>query len=164
MTLKEQFLENAQQEVENNSIYVFGGQGQETRNLTVKQIGKMETNDTNVSRILRHIANIYPNIKKSKAFDCSGLITYHLMKLGLIKSDTTANGLYKMCVAVEPSDLRPGDLVFTVKNDKASHVAIFRGGVTPYNLIESVGRDDGVKNTKFNSTKFNKCGRLPFFV
>ena len=158
MSLRDDFVNNAQMEVDNNSIYVWGGQGEKTEEFTIKKLECFEnSNHTNVKRILKHIADIYPVTNKSRAFDCSGLVTYHLMKLGLITYDTTANGLYKWCKPITKKELKRGDLVFKVTDGKAVHVAIYKGdGI----LIESVGRDEGVKNTELTS-KFNKYGRIP---
>ena len=160
MGLREDFVKNVQSEVKNNSIYVWGGQGEKTESLSVKIIEVMEnSNHTNVKRILKHIADIYPDSNKSRAFDCSGLVTYHLIKLGVLKNDTTANGLYKWCKPITKKELKSGDLVFKVTEGKAVHVAVFIGD---NKLVESVGRDDGVKNTELSS-KFNKYGRIPQF-
>lgn len=158
MSLRDDFVNNAQMEVDNNSIYVWGGQGEKTEEFTINKLECFEnSNHTNVKRILKHIADIYPVTNKSRAFDCSGLVTYHLMKLGLITYDTTANGLYKWCKPITKKELKRGDLVFKVTDGKAVHVAIYKGdGI----LIESVGRDEGVKNTELTS-KFNKYGRIP---
>lgn len=158
MSLRDDFVNNAQMEVDNNSIYVWGGQGEKTEEFTINKLECFEnSNHTNVKRILKHIAEIYPDTNKSRAFDCSGLVTYHLMKLGLITYDTTANGLYKWCKPITKKELKRGDLVFKVTDGKAVHVAIYKGdGI----LIESAGRDEGVKNTELTS-KFNKYGRIP---
>ena len=161
MGLRDDFIKNAQAEVDNNSIYVWGGQGEKTEGLSIKTIECFEnSNHANVKRILKHIADIYPDTNNSRAFDCSGLVTYHLIKLGVLRNDTTANGLFKWCKPINKKDLLPGDLVFKVTDGKAVHVAIYKGDNT---LIESVGRDEGVQNTKL-STKFNKFGRVPAFV
>ena len=157
MGTREEFVKACQKEVDHNSIYLWGGQGERTKRLSIADIENMETNKTNVERILKHLASIYPKgIEESRAFDCSGLVTYHLMKLGVITSDMTANGIYKMCKAIKKAELEPGDFVFKVTDGKAVHIAVYKGdGV----LIEAVGRDDGVQNTKL-TTKFNKYGML----
>lgn len=160
MSLRDDFVNNAQMEVDNNSMYVWGGQGQLMENLSVRQLEQMETSKENVLRILNYMVKVYTankTLKGSRAFDCSGLVTYHLMKLGLISSDTTANGLYKWCKGITKKELKRGDLVFKVTDGKAVHVAIYKGDGK---LIESVGRDEGVKNTELTS-KFNKYGRIP---
>lgn len=158
MSLRDIFVNNAQMEVDNNSIYVWGGQGEKTEGLSIKTIEIMEGNNhANVKRILKHIADIYPDTNNSRTFDCSGLVTYHLIKLGILRNDTTANGLYKWCKPITKKELERGDLVFKVTDGKAVHVAIYAGDGK---LIESVGRDEGVKNTELTS-KFNKYGRIP---
>lgn len=158
MELRDIFVNNAQMEVDNNSIYIWDGQGGKTEGLSIKDIERMEKNNhANVKRILKHISDIYPDTNKSRAFDCSGLVTYHLIKLGILRNDTTANGLYKWCKPITKKKLIRGDLVFKVTNRKAVHVAIYAGDGK---LIESVGRDEGVKNTELTS-KFNKYGRIP---
>ena len=163
MMIVDEFLKALQSEVDNNSIYVWGGQGEMTRNLAITNLERMETSKTNVKRILKHVADIYDaskGLENSRAFDCSGLLTYHLLRMRLITSDTTADGLLKKCTKINKKDLRPGDFVFKVNNEgRAVHVACYKGdGV----LIEAVGRDEGVKNTKL-TTKFNRYGRLKAF-
>ena len=160
MGLCEDFVNACQKEVDNNSIYVWGGQGQKVNSHTnIDFLETMETSKENVKRILKHICEIYPNTSRAKMFDCSGLVTYHLIKLGVLKYDTTANGLYKQCRMITKKELKPGDLVFKVSDGKAVHVAVYKGDNI---LIEAVGRDEGVKNTELSS-KFNKYGRLPIF-
>lgn len=160
MGIREEFAKNCQAEVDNNSIYVWGGQGQKVNsNSSIDFLERMETSKENVKRILKHLTAIYPNTNKARMFDCSGLVTYHLMRLGAIAYDTTANGLYKWCIAISKKELRPGDLVFKLSDDKAVHVAVYKGDGM---LIEAVGRDEGVKNTELTS-KFTKYGRIPTF-
>lgn len=159
--IRTEFVNAVKQEVKNNSIYVWGGQGEMLRQITISKLESMETSKENVNRILKHVADVYiKDISRARIFDCSGLVTYHLMKLGVLLYDTTANGLYKLCKPITKRELLPGDLVFTVKNEKASHVAVFVGGEDNNELVEAVGRDVGVAYTKL-STKFNKYGRIP---
>lgn len=162
MTKRTEFVNAVKQEVENNSIYVWGGQGELVEQATLSKIESMEgQNATNINRVLKHISDIYlKGVKRARMFDCSGLVTYHLIKLGVLMYDMTANGLFNHCNAIAKKELLPGDLVFTVKNGKASHVAVFVGGENNDELVEAVGRDVGVAITKL-STKFNKYGRLP---
>lgn len=162
MSSREEFIKNVCAEVEHNSIYVWGGQGELLTQCTLSKIESMEGgNKTNVNRILKHISDIYmKGISKARLFDCSGLITYHLIKLGLLYYDTTADGLYKKCVPIAKKELMPGDLVFKVTDGKAVHVALYIGD---NKLVECVGRDEGVQYTTL-STKFNKYGRYPRFV
>ena len=161
MGLREEFIKNVTEEVNNNSIYVWGGQGELLSQCTISKIESMETSKQNVERVLKHISDIYlKGISKARLFDCSGLLTYHLIKLGLLYYDTTANGLYKKCVPITKKELMPGDFVFKVTEGKAVHVALFIGD---NKLVECVGRDEGVQFTTL-STKFNKYGRFPKFA
>lgn len=161
MTRRQEFVQNVKQEIENNSIYVFGGQGELLEQITISKLQSMET-PANVERILKHVADVYPKgTKRARIFDCSGLITYHLIKLGALMRDTTADGLYKKCKPITKRELLPGDLVFTVKNNKASHVAtVIEVNGDVIKLGEAVGRDVGVAETTL-TTKFNKYGRFP---
>ena len=160
MGLREEFVKNCQAEVDNNSIYVWGGQGQKVNSHTnIDFLESMETSKENVKRVLKHITSIYPNTASAKMFDCSGLVTYHLIRLKCLQYDTTANGLYKWCTKIAKKELKAGDLVFKITDGKAVHVAVYKGDGM---LIEAVGRDEGVKNTELTS-KFNKYGRIPSF-
>lgn len=161
MSVRDEFVKNVQNEVNNCSIYVWGGQGENLKTfLTISKLEKMETSKENVCRVINHIAKVYKDINDAtRIFDCSGLVTYHLMKLGILKSDTTANGLYKWCKPITKKELKKGDLVFKVTDGKAVHVAVYIGD---NKLVECVGRDEGCKNTEL-TTKFNKYGKIPLF-
>lgn len=161
MTKRAEFVENVKKEVDNNSVYVWGGQGELLEQTTFSKLESMESkNVTNVKRVLNHIADVYSKgITRARLFDCSGLVTFHLMKIGYLKYDTTANGLMNMCEKIAKRELLPGDLVFTVKNGKASHVAVY-ADTNGDKLVEAVGRDVGVTYTTL-SNKFNAYGRLP---
>lgn len=158
-----EFVEAIKQEIANHSIYIWGGQGELVEQITLSKIESMEGNDASqVKRILKTLAKKYlEGMKKARCFDCSGLVTYHLIKLGLLMFDTTANGLYNKCKPITKKELLPGDLVFVVKNGKANHVAVVIdiSGDT-IKLGEAVGRDVGVAETTL-TTKFNKYGRFP---
>src|SRR5659263_694924 len=72
----------------NRAIYVWGGQG-ETITSTA-QIYRMETSNVNA---LRAIALWIKRGRNAVCFDCSGLLVKWLLGIGLIKYDTTADGL-----------------------------------------------------------------------
>ncbi|MSQ58490.1 MAG: NlpC/P60 family protein [Betaproteobacteria bacterium] len=63
-----------------------------------------------------------------RGFDCSGLVQFSYGKLGLaVPRDT--RGLLGASFAIEPSELRVGDLLFFhVEGKRNSHVAIYLGG------------------------------------
>lgn len=164
MTQKERFANECLKEVENKSIYVYSGQGEKTSSLSITTLERMETGKTNVKRILDYISSIYDINNgipaNSRAFDCSGLVTYTLMKLGLLTYDTTADGLYKRCKPIAKKELEKGDLCFKVKNDHASHVGVYIGN---NKIVEAHGRDKGVCVSELTST-FNKFGVYPKFI
>lgn len=160
--LVDEFVADVAHEVSAKSIYVWGGQGEKYKTTTLKTIeGMEEGNEANVKRILKHVADIYPVPDDCRMFDCSGLLTFHLIRMGILSYDTTANGLYHKCRKITKKELKPGDFVFKVTDaDKAVHVAMYYNDNT---LVECVGRDEGVQFTKLTS-KFNKYGRLPQFA
>ena len=164
VTSKERFAEEVKKEVNNKSIYVWGGQGEKTATASISMLERMETGKNNVKRVLEYINTIYDKNDgipaNSRMFDCSGLVTYTLMKLGLLTYDTTADGLYKRCKPISKRELEKGDLCFKVTNDKASHVGVYIGDNT---IVEAYGRDKGVIISELSST-FNKFGVYPKFV
>ena len=97
-------------------------------------------------------------MKKSKYFDCSGLIVYLLQKLGIIKEDYTAQGIYKnLCVGILKSELKAGDLCFCSNSGKITHVGIYAGdGI----VIESAGRDLGVVARPASKNSWSIYGRI----
>ena len=100
VTLIDMFIAYLYEQVKRHDIYVFGAQGQAVADI-LPRIPEME-NSSNTKKILERIkVNIYEfvefDMKKSRAFDCSGLGTEFFMQYDLISGDTTADGLYKLC-------------------------------------------------------------------
>lgn len=98
-----------------------------------------------------------------QCFDCSGLIVWILQQLGLlqISEDYTAHGIYdRLCIPVEKSKLRPGDLCFT-KDGKGGiyHVGVFTGN---NRVLHARGTNYGVVETTL-FLNFNVFGRLKCF-
>lgn len=161
---KAKVIKMAYNQVSYNSIYIWGGQGEKARNLTIKKIKKMENSPANASRVLKHIADVIEKITlHTRSFDCSGLIIWLFIKAGLLPKDydTTADGLMRKYKEVQYSELLPGDLCYKTNSDtgKAYHVGLYVGDNT---VIEAAGRDKGViysysPNTwnKFNRPNYN---------
>jgi cell wall-associated NlpC family hydrolase len=62
------------------------------------------------------------------SFDCSGLIQFVYSQIGIAIPRTT-RGQLKRSRAVEPEDMRPGDLIFfRLSGRKISHVGMYIGG------------------------------------
>lgn len=140
----EEFIRYLQEQVDNHSVYVWGGQGEQ--DITEAWIRKMETSTANADRAIAYwkkqlAAGHGGNLR---AFDCSGLGVYWLLANGLIKGDTTAEGLRKMCDAV--STPRKGDFVFRVSRGNAYHVGYVINDAL--SVVESKGRDYGVCITR----------------
>ena len=95
-----------------------------------------------------------------RIFDCSGLMTYKLMKLGVITRDMTARDLYAACTKKgrisELKKLTPGTLLFQGENPvEIYHVgAITREGTE----VEAKGRDYGVIREKLDLGRWDFYG------
>lgn len=162
MKNNEKFVKLAREEIKNNSLYLWGGQGESVEKTTPEKIQKMETSQGNAARILKLLSAKLTagcNMKKAKYFDCSGLVVDLLQRMELIKDDYTADGIYKeLCEPVKLSDLKKGDLCFIDQNGKKVHVGIWD---KEYNqVIEAAGRDLGVVGRGMNKNKWNAFGRL----
>lgn len=143
----EKLITLAKKMVKYYCIYLWGAQGQHVSKLTCAKIRKMELSGTEAARVMRRIADIMAQgyySSSTRAFDCSGLICWLFVKIGLEAKgfDLTANGLlnrYTRVLAL--ADLIAGDLVYKLKDGKAVHVGLYIGNGM---VIEAKGRDTGV--------------------
>lgn len=162
MKNNEKFLKLARDEIKNNSLYLWGGQGESVEKTTPEKIQKMETSQGNAARILKTLSAKLTagcNMKKAKYFDCSGLVVDLLQRMELITNDYTADGIYKeLCEPVKITDLKKGDLCFIDKDGKKVHVGIW--DKENKQVIESAGRDLGVVGRGMNKNGWNAFGRL----
>lgn len=161
MGKREKLVKLANEEVQNNSLYMWSGQGELVLKTDPAELLKRETSNENVARILKTLAGKILqslNMKKSKYFDCSGLVVYILQKLEVIKDDYTAAGIYdKLCIPITKSDLKAGDLVFCKSSGKIGHVGIYASESL---VIEAAGRDIGVVKRGMSKNNWNIYGRL----
>lgn len=83
---------------------------------------------------------------KIRCADCSGLAVGFLLKMGIIKSDTSADGLYQMLkkCSVRLADVKAGDYLFRGTEDRKTHVGY---AVSNKFAIESKDHDVGVVKT-----------------
>ena len=143
----EKLITLAKKLVKYHCIYLWSAQGQHVSKLTCAKIRKMELSGAETARVMRRIADIMAQgfySSSTRAFDCSGLICWLLVKIGLETKgfDLTANGLlnrYTRVLAL--ADLMAGDLVYKLKDGKAVHVGLYIGNGM---IIEAKGRDAGV--------------------
>ena len=95
-----------------------------------------------------------------ECFDCSGLIVWALQQLGLLTTDLTADGLYRICEPISRAALEPGDLVFYQNsNGYKTHVGVYMGNGR---VIHARGTAYGVVETEMFSS-FTAFGRLKVF-
>ncbi len=154
-------------------IYVWGGKGEILSDMTdekrKKWIEEHETADgdhtksQNVERCeALYQKYVKAGVQEIRAGDCSGLISYVLMLIGIIKSRRNSRGLYADCIentdksGMTRKDLRPGDLVFKHNGKKIHHVAMYAGNNM---IVEMTGRDIGAQQRKLSS-KDNRFGRM----
>lgn len=143
----ETLIDLAKKMVKYHCIYLWSAQGQHVSKLNCAKIRKMELSGTEAARVMRRIADIMAQgfySSSTRAFDCSGLICWLFVKIGLEAKgfDLTANGLlnrYTRVLAL--ADLIAGDLVYKLKDGKAVHVGLYIGNGM---VIEAKGRDAGV--------------------
>ena len=154
------FREYLLEQVRNHSIYVWGAQGQKKPTITAEWIRKRENSKRNADRAIRHwqkeVKAGYGDVLR--AFDCSGLGTFFLLKRDLIDHDVTADGLRKLCRRISRNDVRMGDMAFRIKNGRAVHVGY---AIDHDSLVEAKGRDDGVVISSVGN--WDRYGRPPFF-
>ena len=165
MTQREKFVYKVKKAARKKDPYVWGGQGQKLRKLNLMDLCKMEENIDNLCKVVRYVHTLYYNnvdMTKCKIFDCSGLPTYILMKMGLLGSDTNAQGLYNICKLSnynKPcSEAQPGDLLFRGNTNKSIvHVGVYIGDMK---VIEAKGRAYGVCETDYSSGGWGFCGDI----
>lgn len=169
-----EFIQYLEEQACNHSIYVWGAQGQQGGEITEEWITKRETSAANTKRAIAFWkAQCEAGFAEVlRAFDCSGLAMYFLQNMkGVLKSDTTANGLMGHCDKLAKGDVRRGDWVFktyTKDSDdgKQKKCAAYHIGYVvddELNVIEAKGRDDGVVKRPLKAGGWNAYGRPSFF-
>lgn len=152
----DQFIEAAQTEVENHSIYVWGGSGQLACKVTETWIREKEK-----GRMPNEAVKAWKEVESgpyadvARVFDCSGFVSWCLIKAVALKNRTDCDGLFARCTEVySPTD---GTLLFRVNPSKPSdetHVGIYFDGYQ----YHAKGRAYGVVCEKFNPNHWQKYG------
>ena len=156
------FISYLEEQVRNHSVYVWGGQGEHDSQINEAWIRRRENSTANAARAIafwrKQVLAGYGDVLR--AFDCSGLAVYFLLKEGLLSTDTTADGLLRRCARISQGEVRRGDFVFKVDaKGKAYHVGYVVDDAL--NVIEAQGRDTGVIKSPLKG--WNAYGRPPFF-
>ena len=163
MSRVDEFVSYLENTAARHDPYVWSGQGQKLSKLLFMDLLKMESNPDSVARIARYIKkeqSLGYDMSSCRIFDCSGLMTYKLLKLGVIDHDMTAKGLFQSCRDKGPiENLRsfaPGTLLFQGESpEEIYHVgAITRDGTS----VEARGRDFGVIRQTFDLGRWDFYG------
>lgn len=154
------FISYLQKQVDNHSMYVWGGQGEKP---TEKFIRAHERG-VNLVKALAfwNKARKLGFGNKMRCFDCSGLGMYWLITNGIYSYDMTANGMMSKGTVLKKSELRRGDWVFRTKNGVAKHIGYIVDD--DLNVIEAKGRAYGVTKTIFSSADWDSYRRPACFA
>lgn len=151
-------LQAAKAEVDNHSIYVWGGSGQLCCEVTEAWIRKQEARNENgkhaddaVKAWEAVMASHYRDV--ARVFDCSGFVSWCLIKAGALKHRTDCDGLFARCTEIyTPED---GCLLFRTNPKKASdetHVGIYAHG----KQYHAKGRKYGVVSERYNEREWQR--------
>lgn len=150
----QEFIQAAQTEVDNHSIYVWGGSGQLCCEVTEAWIRAKERGrqpDAAVKEWKEVESGPYRDV--ARCFDCSGYVSWCLNKCGAFKGRTDCDGLFARSTEIyTPED---GCLLFRVNpknpNDE-THVGIYYQG----KQYEARGRAYGVVCLDYNPNYWQK--------
>lgn len=165
------FIEYLIEQVNNGSIYVWGGQGQKDPVVCEAWIRRREqdTGGTIVKKKYVTYADLAVKTWKARckagykkvlrAFDCSGLGVYFFLLHQLIKYDRSANGLRALCEKV--SAPRRGYWVFRIKDGRASHIGYL---ISDTEIVHAKGRAYGVVREAYDPKYWHEIGKPKIFT
>lgn len=152
----EEFLKALRTEVDNHSIYVWGGSGQLCCEVSEAWIRSHEQGRQPEAAVKawKEVEN-GPYRDVARCFDCSGYVSFCLMHICALNHRTNCDGLFARCQEVYcPTD---GTLLFRVsptnKNDE-THVGVYFNG----KQYHSKGRAYGVVCEDYNEKYWQKLG------
>lgn len=147
-------LTAAQTEVDNHSIYVWGGSGQLCCDVSEEWIRRKEKGrqpDRAVEEWKKVEEGPYRDV--ARCFDCSGYVCWCLNKVGAYKGRTDCDGLFARSTEIYTPE--NGCLLFRVnptKPDDETHVGFYFDGYQ----YEARGRKDGVVKLPYNEKYWQK--------
>lgn len=151
----------------NVTLYVWGANDELCVNL-MNRLVDMEKDDHTKEEALNNVDRTLTLLQKRllqgcdmlkiHCADCSGLAVGFLLKMGVIKSDMTANSLYNLTKGheVKLSDVQAGDYLFNGNDDKKWHVGY---AISNKYAIESQDHDKGVVKTKISERPWKYATR-----
>lgn len=150
----QEFPKAAQTEVDNHSIYVWGGSGQlccEVTEAWIRSKEKGRQPDAAVKEWQEVMASPYRDV--ARCFDCSGYVSWCLKQCGAFNGRTDCDGLFARSTEIyTPED---GCLLFRVNPANPSdetHVGIYYKG----KQYEARGRKDGVVCLDYKASYWQK--------
>lgn len=149
-----EFIKAAQAEVDNHSIYVWGGSGQLCCDVSEDWIRAKEKGRQPEAAVKEwEEVESGPYRDVARCFDCSGFVSWCLNKAGAFSGRTDCDGLFARSTEIySPED---GCLLFRVSptnpNDE-THVGIYYKG----KQYEARGRKDGVVCIDYNPNYWQK--------
>ena len=150
----QEFIKAAQTEVDNHSIYVWGGSGQlccEVTEAWIRQKEKGRQPDAAVKEWEDVMSSPYRDV--ARCFDCSGYVSWCLNKCGAFSGRTDCDGLFARCTEIYTPE--NGCLLFRVNPAKPSdetHVGIYFNG----KQYEARGRAYGVVCLDYKASYWQK--------
>ena len=162
------FIAHLKAAVANGCIYVWGGQGQVATEAFIKKC-ESGSDETNALKLYRKRLAAGYNPANIKAYDCSGLGMFWLIKEGLCKSDMTANGMKGKCTIIQKSHIKPGDWAFRTyktgsKKGRAYHIGYIIVKNGKLKVVHAKGRAHGVVEEDLNFNYWDTYGRPSFFA
>lgn len=152
----EALIQAAQTEVDNHSIYVWGGSGELCKDVSeawirAKEKGRMPNKAVKAWEEVE--SGPYRDV--ARCFDCSGYVSWCLEKAGAFKGRTNCDGLFARCEEVyTPTD---GTLLFRenpLNHNDETHVGLYFAG----KQYHAKGRDYGVVCEEFTPNWWQKYG------
>lgn len=150
----EELLKAAQREVDNHSIYVWGGSGELCKDVTEAWIRRKESGrqpEAAVKEWEAVMASPYRDV--ARCFDCSGYVSYCLKEVGALDRRRDCDGLFARSTEIYTPD--DGCLLFrtnpTNPNDE-THVGIYFNG----KQYHAKGRAYGVIEEPYNERYWQK--------
>lgn len=152
-------------------VYVWGGNGE----LLVNQMPRlcdMEKADHTDAQALKNTDRVLTLLNKRllqgvdifviRGEDCSGLAVKYLLDKGILKSDTSADGLYNKTKAHEVSvkKVKAGDYLFDGTDSKKTHVGY---AISEKYAIECQNHDVGVVKTKISERSWKYATRPDWY-
>lgn len=142
------------------SAYLWGGQGETIFSILRKHATQLGQSDAANDKMIEFLKK--KGVVDKHFFDCSGLGVSFLISYGAIKSDMTADGLYRKCVLIDREEVRAGDWVFFLDGSRANHIGYM---VTDDAVVHALDQSVGVIREKLSDRKqWAAFGRPEFCI